>query len=233
MNDSGTVGVYDGYYIALDFNQVTSDVSDVSAIYAKVKVNDEPAYDGVVDEDNYLLIQVAADGDTDLDDAVLTITAVDESGDLPVELYKNEYALFGVQLVVPEPPVPVPVPMEGIAPDADFGSQNITINESDGEITGKLTATTVGGDSGYFISLNFSSVTSDMSDIVNITYLATDVRSETVDSGSVSDNIATIFVAEPDAENILAQTVVVEAVDSDNQVIYQNVYDISAITLGE
>ena len=231
MNTSGTEGVYDGYYIALDFNQVTSDMSDVTEVYAKVKVNGEPTYEGIVNEDKYLLIQVASSLDTDLDDAVLTITAVDESGDIPVDVYKNEYELFGIQLVTPEPPETPR--MEGISPDSDFSSQNIALDEEEKAITGSVSLTTVGDNSGYYISLDFSDITSDMSEVDSIGYVASDVRMETVDSGVVTDNNAIILVAESDAVNILVQSIVIEAYDEYSRVIYRNTYDTSAITLGE
>lgn len=231
MNKSGTEGMYIGYYIALDFNKVTSDMSDVTEVYAKVKVNDESVYEGMVNEDKYLLIQVASSLDTDLDDAVLTITAVDGSGDIPVDVYKNEYELFGIQLVTPEPPETSR--MEGISPDSDFSSQNIALDEEEKAIAGSVSLTTVGDNSGYYISLDFSGITSDMSEVSSIGYVASDVRMETVDSGVVTDNNATILVAESDAVDILVQSIVIEAYDANNVVIYRNTYDTSAITLAE
>ena len=232
VNTSGTEGMYIGYYIALDFNRVTNDMSNVTEVYAKVKVNGEPAYEGTVNEDKYLLIQVASSFDTDLDDAVLTITAVNESGDVPVDVYKNEYALNGIQLVTPEPPETPR--MEGITPDSNFSSQSITLDEEEKAIKGSVSLATVGDNSGYYISLDFSDITSDdMSEVSSIGYVASDVRMETVDSGVVADNKATILVAESDAVDILVQSIVIEAYDANNAVIYRNTYDTSAITLAE
>lgn len=224
--------MYIGYYIALDFNRVTNNMSNVTEVYAKVKVNGEPAYEGIVNEDKYLLIQVASSFDTDLDDAVLTITAVNESGDVPVDVYKNEYALNGIQLVTPEPPETPR--MEGITPDSNFSSQSITLDEEEKAIKGSVSLATVGDNSGYYISLDFSDITSDdMSEVSSIGYVASDVRMETVDSGVVADNKATILVAESDAVDILVQSIVIEAYDANNAVIYRNTYDTSAITLAE
>ena len=224
---SGTEGYYEGYYIALDFNSVTSDMSDVDTISARV-VNGEESYSADVDSNGYLLIQIATDETVDLDNAVLTLQAADISHRL---LYENEYDLFGIQLVIPEPPVPSKI--EGIAPNADFSSQNILIDENNEEITGTVSATTVSGDAGYYISLDFSSVTSDMSDVAGISYLASDARGETVDEGYVTDDIATILVAETDMENILAKDLVIEAVDAEDQILYHNHYDVSSITLSD
>lgn len=210
VDTSGTEGVYDGYYLALDFNSVTSDLSDVSNIYAQVNVNGEEAYNGQVDEDKYLLIQVATSEDTNLDDAVLIITALDESGEEVVEVYKNIYELSGIQLVVPEPPVEEPTITLGAPTDytvslvdvvdtpdhatlADVESNIAVDDETDMEITGTLNKITIGGDEGYYLFVrrittgDFDSVSAkvkyDTEDVsVGLTYATDDLYYIPIDS---------------------------------------------------
>ena len=214
VDTSGTEGVYDGYYIALDFNSVTSDLSDVSNIYAQVDVNDETLYTGQVDGNDYLLIQVAASEDVNLNDAVLTITAVDESGEEVVEVYKNIYDLFGIQLVVPEPPVTEPTITLGAPTDytvslvdvvdtpdhatlADVESDIAVDDETDMEITGTLNKVTIGADEGYYLFVrrittgDFDSVSAkvkyDTEDVsVNLTYATDDLYYIPIDSEKFS-----------------------------------------------
>ena len=214
MDESGTVGVYDGYYIALDFNSVTSDLSDVSAIYAEVAVHDEPTYYGQVDENNKLLIQVAESEDVNLNYAVLTITAVDESGEEVVEVYKNTYDLFGIQLVSPEPPVTEPTITLGAPTDytvslvdvvdtpdhatlADVESDIAVDDETDMEITGTLNKITIDSNEGYYLFVrrittgDFDSVSAtvkyDTEDVsVNLTYATDDLYYIPIDSEKFS-----------------------------------------------
>jgi hypothetical protein len=214
VDESGTEGVYDGYYIALDFNSVTSDLSDVSAIYAQVNVHDEPTYFGEVDENNQLLIQVAASDDVNLNYAVLVITAVDESGEEVVEVYKNIYELFGIQIVSPEPPVEEPTITLGAPTDytvslvdvvdtpdhatlADVESNIAVDDETDMEITGTLNKITIGGDEGYYLFVrrittgDFDSVSAevkyDNEDVsVDLTYATDDLYYIPIDSDKFS-----------------------------------------------
>ena len=210
VDESGTVGVYDGYFIALDFSSVTSDLSDVSAIYAQVNVHDEPTYYGEVDENNQLLIQVAASDDVNLNYASLIITAVDESGEEVVEVYKNIYDLFGIQLVSPEPPVEEPTITLGAPTDytvslvdvvdtpdhatlADVESDIAVDDETDMEITGTLNKITIGSDEGYYLFVrrittgDFDSVSAeikyDSEDVsVDLTYATDDLYYIPIDS---------------------------------------------------
>lgn len=206
VDTSGTEGVYDGYYIALDFNSVTSDMTDVDSISAEV-VNGEESYNATVDADGYLLIQIATNETVDIDNAVLTIQALDNEDTI---LYENVYDLFGIQLVVPEPPVVEPTITLGAPTDytvslvdivdspdhatlADVESDIAVDDETDMEITGTLNKVTIDGTEGYYLFVrrittgDFDSVTAevkyDTEDVsVNLTYATDDLYYIPIDS---------------------------------------------------